>query len=392
MAKDILVKLLARAENAAGRESLRAIAIKLSRKGMPEYWSLERFEDKLDCNAALRVAEKAKAIAIDWDYRAGDSAHVDRIILVSGDALANFLGVIPRWALVEKGEQEFSVFLNGYPVLVDVLDSWRRGAMARASRPGEVAPWLDAIRVIELCKKRYGEDIPIRRLSATLFSDSKRVEAIAPYIDALIQNDLFGESRDTEEIFSELGLVKFPPTLLLAGNMMVSYGQVDVRLARPYMGLAPTEIESMRPIDRVEYLLTVENLTTFHEMALRRPSEAVLIYTGGMPSPSWKKVYRLILRDFPPGKNIYHWGDIDGGGFRIANHLAKCCELEGRRLSLHRMNAALMPGGTRSSREISTMERVRMIEICKLWGWAVEGEGIGVQAFEQESLDVNWLF
>jgi hypothetical protein len=59
-------------------------------------------------------------------------------------------------------------------------------------------------------------------------------------------------------------------------------------------------------------LLTVENLTTFHELVgqrLHMPA-AVLPYTGGMPSPSWKRVYRLLLTSLPVEARVFHWGDM----------------------------------------------------------------------------------
>jgi len=66
-------------------------------------------------------------------------------------------------------------------------------------------------------------------------------------------------------------------------------------------------------------LLTVENLASFHDAA-RAPDadRALLLYTGGMPSPAWRRAYARVLDALPAGLPVWHWGDIDEGGFRIA--------------------------------------------------------------------------
>lgn len=390
VAKSILGKLLKRAENAKAKEVARAVSLKLSDKSVPEYWRLQRHTDKLECNAALRVAEKQGAITIEWDKRADENSQVDRIHLLDENTLASYLGLAPRWELVERASREFASRLDQYPILVKVLDCWKQGSQARNSRAGDVEPWISAIRVIEHCEKKIGEDISIRRLSASLFSDSKRVETLVPFIDSLIQGDLFASPRGAEEVFGEIGLIKFPPTLLLAGEIRVLYGHEEIRVVRPYIGLAPKEVSAVNVETGFSFLLTVENLTTFHELVTQRPQGSVVLYTGGMPSPSWKRIYKLLLSGLPSNAVVYHWGDIDGGGFRIANHLGLCCEEIGRRLLLHNMTASLLAPDIVTARELSVPERTQIQRICKRWGWDMEYHGLGMLAIEQEAISLEW--
>lgn len=388
VAELILEKLLKRAENALVKDVSRTVSLRLSDKSVPEYWRLQRHVDKLECNAALRSAEKQGAIKIEWDKRADENSQVERVLLLDENILANHLGAVPRWELIEKASREFAPRLDQFPILGQVLESWKQGFQARNSRVGNVEPWMSAIRVIDQCEKKEGEDIPIRRLSASLFGDSKRIETLSPYIDALIQGDLSASPREAEEIFSELGLVKFPPTLLLAGDISVLYGHEEIKIVRPYIGLAPKEVEAINVKANFSFLLTVENLTTFHELATQRPQGSVILYTGGMPSPSWKRVYKLLLRGLPTNAYVYHWGDIDGGGFRIANHLGLCCKEVGQRLRLHNMTASLLAPNTVTARELSVPEQIQIQRICELWGW--EFEGIGKIAVEQEAQLLSW--
>lgn len=82
-----------------------------------------------------------------------------------------------------------------------------------------------------------------------------------------------------------------------------------------------------------DYLLTIENLASFHDAAVDgAAAHGLLLYTGGMPSPAWRRAYVRIIEGLPAGAAIYHWGDIDEGGFRIAAVLAEASRAAGRQL------------------------------------------------------------
>ncbi|CAN5919738.1 DUF2220 family protein [soil metagenome] len=397
LARKALERLLARAENAAAKAPAqsdrvgRLVTLPLSDKSFPEYLGLHRHADKAVCNASLQLAERDGAISVEWDHRAGERAHIQRIVLRDGARLARHLGVEPRWDAVAQAERQFEPHVARHPVLTHVLDAWRRGNLLRGTRPGEVASWLDAIQVMQYCASKCGDDIAIRRLSASLFRDSKRIEAIWPALDALVQGDAAMVQSEMEDLFSQLGLVKFPPTLLVAGNVAVLYGDETVRASRPYVGFAPSVIRSVK-IEPASgrRLLTVENLTTFHELAGRRPGDAIVIYTGGMPSPSLKRAYAMFLKALAPTASVHHWGDIDLGGFRIASHIALCCKLEGRSLRLHGMRADAVLPGTVARRELVPSARSEILRICERWGWGDEAAALGTMAVEQEAMDPCW--
>jgi hypothetical protein len=120
---------------------------------------------------------------------------------------------------------------------------------------------------------------------------------------------------------------------------------------------------------------------------------AVLLYTGGMPSPSWKRVYRLLLTSLPVKARVFHWGDIDAGGFRIADHLAACAGEVGRRVELHAMSPDVARLDAVSSRRALADAEVSMIEkLCVRWNWDAPAQWVSVHrlAVEQESLPASW--
>lgn len=396
VANKALRRLLALAENAAARPtSAKAITLRLSEASFPDYLNLRSASEKAACNAALLLAEHRGAISIRWDARAGERAHAERLDLVDGRLLAKHLGVIPRWDAVDAAREALEPHLPRYPALEGVLDCWRRGVAARGTRPDEVSEWLGAIRIVEYSETLKGQDMPVRRASAKLFGDSKRIQSLSALVDALKQGTVNSPTRDEEEVLQEIGLVRFPPTWMLAADAEVVCTAGSVEVVSPYVGLAPTAIQAFRLRKDVECLLTVENLTTFHEAAQKRterPGIAVL-YTGGMPSPSWCRVYTLLLQALPTSARAVHWGDVDAGGFRIAGRLAALCEDLGRRLELHSMfGAAVLPENGLARGSLGTAELSQIRRICERWGWRHAAADVKVHrlAVEQESMPFSW--
>lgn len=397
VARRALVKLLTLAENALSkRSSGRGVNLKLSEASFPEYLALPSAAEKTECNTAFRLATRAGAIEVEWDLRAEPMSHATKLVLRDADALADHLGIVPRWRVVSHAQQAFASHLDTHPVLNEVLECWNRGVSAQGTKPGGVEDWLDAIRVFQHCVQNSGEDVPVRRLSARLFGNSKRIEALWPQLDALQQGTLAAKPlRDAEEVFAQLGLVKFPPTLLLAMSGELTCRGQKIRALQPYMGVPPKELQRVAFDDRTSCLMSIENLTTFHELALRRHQrpDVAIVYTGGMPSPSWLHAHRLLLDGLPASALVYHWGDIDAGGFRIAAHIANTCAAVSRKLHLHSMVAPECPSRSSFESVQLTNVEVRQIQrLCSAWGWADEAAALSNEpnAIEQEALALNW--
>lgn len=292
---------------------------------------------------------------------------------------------------MREAQNMLETLSHEFTVVQEALATWRRGSRARSTTPEQWQSWLDAVRVIQHCRSVSGADLPIRRLSATLFSDSKRIETLAPVLDVLLQNDLQALQRSDEEVFGELGLVKFPPTLLVAAEGVVHLADVRAALLRPYIGLAPQAIQSFSGMDGARQVLSVENLTTFHELSrqLKRDDGRVLIYSAGMPSPSWLRIYGLLLAAVPAGAAVIHWGDADAGGFRIAHYIAAAAARSEHRLRLHGMDGGLCGEGTAIARKSLKDGEVEAIAaICDRWGWTCEAAWMRStrSAVEQESM------
>lgn len=391
VAQEALRRLLASAESAHARGGARRkVTLALTASSFPAYLQLARAEDKQAANMEFLAAERAGAVEVEWDSRAGERAHAVRLVLRDATALGAHLQVQPRWEAVDQARKQLEHLVSAYPVLAEVLERWSKGQKVRGTRAMDAADWADAARVVDYCREHSGQDVPVRRASAHLLRNSKRIQDIWRLVEVLSTNDLQPTQNDFEEVLAGVGLVRFPPTFLLACDGHIRSESGSVSVLGPYLGLPPAQVLELVLSSEPQVLLTVENLTTFHELAAIRPAGGVLLYTAGMPARSWTSAYVRVLRSVPATSRCMHWGDIDAGGFRIAAHLARLCEGEERKLHLHSM--VWGPIGEDAARPLQSSEVRQIAGICARWGWEIEGRAIAgaTYAIEQEELPAVW--
>lgn len=387
-----LDKLLQKAERAWARAAPPEGSLLFSEASLPEYFQLPLRADKDVAHAELRSVERLGAVALEWDRRAGIDGQIERMRLLDAERIATCLDRKAAWTLYAEAERQLAPWAQ-IPSIAHVLSRWRSGKQVRGLGSQRVADCADACKVMNACRQLATvEDVPVRRLSAALFADSKRIENITPALDILTSDALDALARDPDDVLRALGLVKFKQPVLIAGLGAIELvGGQTIPIPAPYIGLAPQSIQAVHCNGDGGYLLSVENLTTFHELAMGRGGtlKCLLIYTAGMPSPALQRVYRLCAQSREAGvQPRWHWGDIDLGGFRIAGVLAALTDSP---LRLWSMDPSRYPDAA-SRKALSKEERSEIIAIGQKWGWSkttrnVEQDG---RAIEQESL-VNEL-
>ncbi len=386
IARRLLEKLLAAGNRAeAGVTSRRP---SLTETQLSPYRKLPSVQRKSACEEALFAARSIGAIEITEDPINPDAGFIERIELVDIDALANFLGTVSLSSQVAKAEKMLSGEIEEFPVLEQVLAKWRQTMRVRGTGPESVAQWNDAISIIRFARSRVAQgmtSLPIREASAKLFRDSKRIERLVAQTDVLLAGAVDAPPREANEVWQEIGLYREPQPVLLAGNVDIQRERVTALLDAPYVGLPADTIMAVR--SPIESVLTIENLTTFHSMAKRDCSKPILIlFTPGMPSPSWRSMYRRLLASVPSDVAVFHWGDIDEGGFRIASVLAADALEVGHKLMPMHMHPNDIPQEQRVEASVGTTERMQ--HFAYLAGWAELALAIGEAKItvEQEGL------
>jgi hypothetical protein len=351
-----------------------------------DYRNLPSLQIKEGIEHEFRMARDAGAIALEWD-RPGEKGFIRRITLVDADHLANYLGIERSGHVVARARESLVPFLPRFPVLNDVIARWGTLKKVRMTNASQVAEWLDAIRAVEALTERFtGEDTPIREASARLFNDSKRLEKLTGPLDTLLTGSIEMEARLPAEVWKELGLFREEQPVLLAGRIELARSRLSALIDQPYGGFASHAVLGVSE-HMPSRILTIENLTTFHSEARRgQDADTLMIYTAGMPSPAWRAMYRRILASTPATVPLFHWGDVDEGGFRIASVIAGDARLEQRTLLPFRMAPEDIPIDVRRTASPAVLERMRTF--AGRAGWPELGERIQEAGFtvEQESL------
>ncbi|MDD1980427.1 Wadjet anti-phage system protein JetD domain-containing protein [Pseudomonas asiatica] len=373
-----LGRLLERAERARLSGSTRAIRESFKSLASP-YWQLNLDErDRL--HERMRAAASAGAIKLEWAKLGGDDRPLEAVVLLDLDKLANHL----RRPTVSTTLAEATDLLapwSQHERVQELLAYWAQLKQARLLGPTSASDFVDALRVLDVMREAK-EDRIVRQLSTELFGNSKRLEALSKQLDLLTSEALNAPARHWSEVFGAIGLTKEPQPFLVAGTGKLQLAdQTDCPIIRPFLGVANTVVTGY--VGSPVWLLTIENLTTFHQAAraLGNISSGVVVYTAGMPSPSWGEAYVRILSSLPTTTSIYHWSDHDEGGFRIAARVAQFTTRAGHSLRPWSMDASLWENAGQSA---STDQQRSMMRSAERAGWADLAVRITPVLFEQE--------
>lgn len=324
---------------------------------------------------ALRLAERDGAIQLEWnDLSAGD---LKCVYASNFDRLAGHLHIERYGTTVEKARLILSS-LSNVPRVKFLLDSWESMAATGRLKPENASDVLDAWRAIQAASL-LDDDIPQRRLSCRVFDDSKRIESLSSAIRWLANE---GEETDIEEIFANLGIVRFPQPLLIAGPGFVITRDGQRLSPKPYLGFHPTSVKSLESPG--SYLMTVENQTTFNEFAMGHGGqlEGTVVFVNGQPGT---RLAIALKQLYSCGVPLYHWGDQDLGGFYILDRLNRLANEVGEFVTPWMMNLPAKSG----RKTLSTNEIDRINRICDEQGWDQCRLQPGAFAVEQEALDLT---
>lgn len=386
IARDLLAKLLdAGNKHAAGA---RARAPALTATHLKPYSELRSWQQKQECDETFLAARDAGAVKLQRDRLNPKDGLFERIDLVDVQALARFLGRSTYADQLAQTVAQLEPLKMDFPVILEMIGRWNGMAKVRGLGPRDAGAWIDAAKTIRACAVRSQDAVaaPVREFSARLFLDSKRIEALTPQLDVLLSGSIEESPRAAAQVWQELGLFREEHPVLLAGHVHIARDRASCLIDAPYVGLPAATIQGV--VSKVTEVITIENKTTFHSEAKRRQDDAVLlIYTAGMPSPAWRAMYMRLLKTLPSGTPIYHWGDVDEGGFRIASTIAAVCEAAGYKLQSYAMSPDDVPTEMRVRASARTLERIHHFACAA--GWPNLGRSVLDAGFvaEQEALE-----
>ncbi|MFA6231941.1 MAG: Wadjet anti-phage system protein JetD domain-containing protein [Rhodanobacter sp.] len=371
LARRFLAKAFNRAQAAQARGKPAHIRLPLTEAQCPDYFVMRNLDEATEFRAELTTAERLGAIRVEPAPRMAPPRDVKAVVVADIEVLATHLGIDLRAGQVALAREQLAPYLDEFPILDEVLNRWGSGKTVRGKEPSAetLKALLDAIkvRVARQCKT---DEVLMRRESSRIFNDSKRIEKLSRWLDLLSEGSIVPSGLAKADIFSALGLHKEPQPFLIATDAWITDGHIKSCLFRPYHGLPMAAIEEFGFETMPACVVTVENKSTFHEMAmLAIGTQACLIFSGGMPSPAWHRVYSKILDSLDDDVPIYHFGDLDVGGFRIASAIAEVAKLQGKTLQHWLMDPVLLTGLGYKLYPFKPSQITKMQSWCERIGW-----------------------
>jgi hypothetical protein len=378
-----LSRLLERGERARLTGNTRTIRESFASNASP-YW-----QQNLDARDAMHVrmrrAATAGAVRLEWARQGGEDRPLDGVVLLDVDSLAAHLGRSTNSASVTQAREQLKTWTSNNRV-EELLGHWANIKQVRSLGPESARDFADALRVLDAMATSPDDQV-VRQLSVQLFRNSKRIEGLLKHLDVLTAETLNSSARNWHEVFGAIGLTKEPqPFLISGGGFLKLANGVDCPLVPPFVGVANSVILGYSGAPH--WLLSIENLTTFHQAAkaLVPTQQGLVIYTAGMPSPSWGKAYASILSSLPESTRVLHWGDHDEGGFRVAARIAHFANGVGRRLDPWCMNAARWAA---EGEKANAAQHRSMIRSAGRAGWAELASQLSAVILEQEGLPIT---
>ncbi|CDX56785.1 conserved hypothetical protein [Mesorhizobium plurifarium] len=278
-------------------------------------------------------------------------------------------------------------------VLDEIANAWSRGVGRFGLAPGDssgLSASLDLVHALAIRAEDGGAaPVDYRTFSRLAGTPSKALERLVSTVPRLFER--FYPDRapsaelDSADWLATLGVTRTPQPLIVSGPIAIA-GQPLPPLC--FYGVPPEQGEQLGLSDRVDYLLTIENYTSFvrHAREINNNRSALIIYTGGFPSRCHlQQIVRLAAEAQAP---IFHWGDIDDGGVRIFGHLERTLAERGLSLFPHLMDvAALHEHGVVRDKQMRTADAPpRESAVRGLW----EALVASALVLEQESLSPQY--
>lgn len=284
-----------------------------------------------DFHETLKLAEKSNAIKLEWQKHY-ENEQLERIRLISAKELSVFLNkpFLPDIVATALSSVKLPVELPWLSSAIEVIEeNWLKGKKAFGLELKEASKLIDLIKAITIIKEGFHQSHPLdyRQFGARYLGDSKRTKELEKTLANLYRWHLGLEGIKANEILSQLNLVPINQPILLRGPLkFISENKKISCDFKPYLGIPVDCIETVSITSSPDYLITIENQSSFNEYTSTIQDNAIILYTAGFPTKSIQHLLRKATQLLDPKIPVYHWGDTDPHGFMILKTLQGCVQ------------------------------------------------------------------
>lgn len=353
--KVILESLLKKYNNRAAKSSTvkRRVILKPSELYRAYAANNADMNEKQRLNDAAEDLKEMEAVNLDYLKFSADIERIylreDRVeeiseflqeeygILSKGTVLDQLEALLKQYQCTGAGKAQSGLTLSG-----TLLPSYCREITARMEDPRERFDLEEIEADLKMLAflDQNTQEIYVREASMLVYGDSKWFEANNYERICNIIRQIKGMPRaETERNDAVLALFQIFPAnreIFLKGSWLIEWEGYTIDVSRLKGGVAITSADILS-VKRITVqgasLMTVENKTSFQRMHLK---DTAFLYLGGFAGRDQILFLKKAVADNPELR-LYHFGDIDVGGFLIHRHL---CREVGANFGLYRMGIA----------------------------------------------------
>jgi hypothetical protein len=202
--------------------------------------------------------------------------------------------------------------------ILDQIEAlWSRNRQWQKITSANASDLLDVQKLAQAIRAGAHSNQDFRTFSSRIVGDSKKVERSEAAVVAYLQAGT-GSASSFRELMAADGSRKITMPVILSGPVSLK----DTRLCdvMDYVGVPIHDLGSLTVDEDIDYVLSIENLTSFHRHCVEinsLPRRGLVLFTSGQPSHAFKEYYSGLVSDFSGKVPFYHWSDIDGGGLEI---------------------------------------------------------------------------
>jgi hypothetical protein len=298
-------------------------------------------EQRRQLDTVLVQAQEAGAVTLVRDRL---SNRIDRVILADSKPLYQLLDRQQPEVVAQRAAVQLKSKLPALPdslarALEEIVDGWTaKRNIIRDIGPADLDQAEKIFRCATALLDISNRMTDIRSFSSEVVADSKFVEQnVGRIADVLKLAVEIPAGTSALQVLASFGIEKYTMPCILTGPITYKSLQLPTH---PYIGIPGEMVSDLGIASAPLWILLIENWTSFNRQ-IREIVEpnGIVVYTGGFPSDVTLNTIITIVRlsNCP----IYHWGDIDAGGVKIAYRIEHALENIGRRLSLHLMTPEL---------------------------------------------------
>jgi Uncharacterized protein conserved in bacteria C-term(DUF2220) len=267
------------------------------------------------------------------------------------------------------------------------VTAWTNNKSVLGFSPVQIGDFITVLRLAHRIVHLTGRDLDHRTFSRRTVKDSKALERWEGSVAQLLRRWNPG-LRDDEprEILEASGIVRRAHLLQVKGPLRLSSRGLAIEgTGSAFIGLPWAAVQHAGLVQSVDYIITIENATSFWRYCTEISGNYLALLSDGFPARDVLSSMAHLVKAarFAGDPPIFHWGDIDAGGVRIAAHLE---DAFGTSVHLHQMTPLLAVELGTPLRSRKGLDRLapRPGSIGELASWLRTSDA---KALEQEELD-----